>query len=65
MNHESHEDHEKDIKNNERADLVLAPESYEIMGACFAVYSEMGCGCPRLEFYRFVADSRWKSAAGN
>ena len=40
--------------------IVFKEESYQIMGACFAVYSEMGCGflesvyqeCLELELFR-------------
>jgi len=50
MNHEIHQTHEKEI--------VYAPESYAIMGACFEVYKEKGCGflegvyqeCLEIEF---------------
>ena len=40
------------------AELIYSEESYKIMGACFEVYKEMGCGflepvyqeCLELEF---------------
>ena len=35
MNHEKHERHEK---------ILYKDESYQIQGAIFAVYKEMGCG---------------------
>jgi GxxExxY protein len=38
-NHETHEIHER--KNME---IVYKEESYRIMGACFEVYKELGCG---------------------
>jgi GxxExxY protein len=42
------------------SELVLPDESYRIMGACFEVYKEMGCGflesvyqeCVEIEFRR-------------
>lgn len=51
MNHERHEGHEK-------KEVVYREESYTIMGACFEVYKEKGCGsleavyqeCLALEF---------------
>jgi GxxExxY protein len=50
--HEIHQRHEKDGK------LLLKEESYRIVGACFEVYKEKGCGfhesvyqeCLRIEF---------------
>jgi GxxExxY protein len=36
MNHEIHQSHEKEI--------VYKEESYAIVGACFEVYKEKGCG---------------------
>ena len=50
MDHEKHQTHEKEI--------VYAAESYKIMGACFEVYKEKGCGflegvyqeCLEIEF---------------
>ena len=49
---------ERDIKTPERSSLVYKTESYAIMGACFEVYKEKGCGflepvyqeCLELEF---------------
>jgi len=54
-NHETHERHEK---GKVRADLLYPDESYAIMGACFEVYKEKGCGflegvyqeCLEIEF---------------
>lgn len=50
MDHEKHQTHEKEI--------VYAAESYAIIGACFEVYKEKGCGslegvyqeCLEIEF---------------
>ncbi|MBM3289467.1 MAG: GxxExxY protein [Candidatus Hydrogenedentes bacterium] len=50
MDHERHETHEREI--------VYKAESYRIMGACFEVYKEKGCGfleavyqeCLEIEF---------------
>ena len=39
-NHEIHETHEK----NTMKELIYAEEAYRIMGACFEVYKEKGCG---------------------
>ncbi len=36
--------HTKYAKNKDRAGLIYPTESYAIMGACFNVYKEMGCG---------------------
>ena len=47
-NHEIHEIHEihekKEKERTEMPELVYKEESYQIMGACFEVYKEMGCG---------------------
>lgn len=52
MDHEKHEVHESG------KEIVCADESYQIMGACFEVYTEKGCGflegvyqeCLEIEF---------------
>lgn len=46
------------IKENAMTELILPAESYRVMGACFEVYKQMGCGfleavyqeCLALEF---------------
>jgi len=40
VNHEKHEKHEK----GSLMEIIYKEESYRIMGACFEVYKEMGCG---------------------
>jgi GxxExxY protein len=53
VNHETHEIHEVGM-----AEIVCRDESFQIMGACFDVYKEEGCGfleavyqeCVELEF---------------
>lgn len=40
MNHETHEPHE----TKGAGDILFRDECYRIMGACFEVYREMGCG---------------------
>ena len=47
------------------AEIVFKDESYQIMGACFEVYKEMGCGflervyqeCLERELTRFMITS--------
>ena len=53
------------------AEIVYKEESYQIIGACFKVYNEMGCGfleavyqeCLAIEFrlrpIPFVAQHEW------
>ncbi len=36
--------HTKNAKKDEKANLIYPTESYAILGACFNVYKEMGCG---------------------
>jgi GxxExxY protein len=54
INHEKHEKHEQRTS----VEILFKEESYAIMGACFEVYKEQGCGfleavyqeCLALEF---------------
>jgi GxxExxY protein len=40
----AHETHEKHEKNTLMSELIYPEESYKIVGACFEVYKEKGCG---------------------
>ncbi len=36
--------HEKDEKNENMTEILYREEAYRVMGACFEVYKEKGCG---------------------
>jgi hypothetical protein len=40
LDHETHEAHE----SVDMAEVVFREDNYQIMGVCFEVYKEMGCG---------------------